>query len=562
MKKKILFIILSLFLCLSLSSCLGEKTDNINYEEKDIKFTNTSNEYDIKATSLKTYFIDGGVTPYVEYSEFFKTLDGLFDGNNMSFSRTSFFNEARMNFKLDGSFNVSSVINWNQNVIKLTDLFALNVLKSTSATSYNKFLKSSSTKASGGSSVKLDLGKYGFEIYNCNNKCLLPLSIMNFLYCGTNYYNIYYNGIEYYGAYFLIQDNENYNNVYKNELINKNVSLEQRTETFNLVNFIMNYFYGLYSYYDDINEKLDSLKEEFLSTDPIVYTKAEYKFFISYLNEMHTGIANPGYNVNPASINKDEFYGSSVINYKNIKTKLSNLQEEYEIDSDEPSLRFYENTAIIYFTSFDTAEDSKTVDEDGNVKSDAYLYDTYYMMRKFMSDISKRSEIKNVVFDVSNNGGGNIAALFRLMGFITNKEIAFAQYNPLNNRKVVSGYVVDILGNGNYGVDAYTNYNYFVQTSVLTYSSANIFSGLCKNLGYAKVIGQKSGGGMCGVTPLVLPDGLSLQISGLNQLRVPVETDRGYDLLEIEKGIEVDYEIPYDDFYNDDKLVELINSIK
>ena len=112
--------------------------------------------------------------------------------------------------------------------------------------------------------------------------------------------------------------------------------------------------------------------------------------------------------------------------------------------------------------------------------------------------------IKNVVLDLSQNGGGVVAALLKVLGFVSNDDITYRIYDTLADSTTSVKFRVDINADDDYSdLDAYTNYNWYVLAGVNTYSAANTFVGMSKELG-VKSIGQKSGGGMCSVLPVVL----------------------------------------------------------
>ena len=75
---------------------------------------------------------------------------------------------------------------------------------------------------------------------------------------------------------------------------------------------------------------------------------------------------------------------------------------------------------------------------------------------------------------------------------------------------------------------------------------------MSKELG-VKSIGQKSGGGMCSVLPVVLADTTTVEMSSTNAMYTYVNNK----LVFMEGGFEPDIELDYDKFYD----IEYINSI-
>ncbi|CRH57018.1 carboxy-terminal protease [Chlamydia trachomatis] len=135
-------------------------------------------------------------------------------------------------------------------------------------------------------------------------------------------------------------------------------------------------------------------------------------------------------------------------------------------------------------------------------------------MKNTLEKISKNKKIKNVVIDISQNGGGNIGAMYRVLGLLTNNDIVSHSHEMQSNAKTTENYKIDANKDGNYNDnDAFDNFNYYILTSKNTFSAANSFSAIVKEMNIGKIIGQKSGGGTSSVLPLVLNDGTSILIS-------------------------------------------------
>ena len=180
-----------------------------------------------------------------------------------------------------------------------------------------------------------------------------------------------------------------------------------------------------------------------------------------------------------------------------------------------------------------------------------------------MEQIKANPLVKNIVVDLSRNGGGNGAAMYKALGFLKQQVYASVK-NEIMGLTVTYSISVDTNLDGKYNSsDSYSNYNWYVLTSGLTYSAANIFASVCKDQGLATVIGQKSGGGMCGVVPVVLTDGTALQMSGLSTMYVSIKDYKtaNQKVSYIEGGIEVDSAIDYEYFYDRNYINSLINGV-
>ena len=65
---------------------------------------------------------------------------------------------------------------------------------------------------------------------------------------------------------------------------------------------------------------------------------------------------------------------------------------------------------------------------------------------------------------------------------------------------------------------------------------------------------------MCAVMPYVLCDGTQFTLSDSSQQVAIEKIDNKYYWKEIESGAPVDIELDYDNFYNLDKIIELIHN--
>lgn len=157
-----------------------------------------------------------------------------------------------------------------------------------------------------------------------------------------------------------------------------------------------------------------------------------------------------------------------------------------------------------------------------------------------------------------------MGAMYSAVGFLTNDNIKLPSYNTLTEEFRLDYYAIDSDNDGDYkDNDAYTQYNWYILTSLNTFSAANYFTSVAKNMGIATIIGEKTGGGMCSVMPCVLLDGTTFKISSDNSLRYHYYDDESNQNIyyEIESGIAPDYEIDRENFYNLPYLDEFIASI-
>ena len=162
--------------------------------------------------------------------------------------------------------------------------------------------------------------------------------------------------------------------------------------------------------------------------------------------------------------------------------------------------------------------------------------------------------IKNIIFDVTLNGGGDTFALAYILGLMTNDDIVLKMKNVKTDHEYKEIIKVDVNENSNFSdLDAYDNFNYYVLSSGFSYSCANDFVLYCNETGIAKTIGQKTGGGACSIFPFVTPCGSLIQASSLNGLY-----DKNNNL--IEYGVDPLIQIEYGYNYDTNTLLNIINN--
>ncbi|MBQ9458435.1 MAG: S-layer homology domain-containing protein [Oscillospiraceae bacterium] len=108
-------------------------------------------------------------------------------------------------------------------------------------------------------------------------------------------------------------------------------------------------------------------------------------------------------------------------------------------------------------------------------------------------------EIKNVVIDISCNGGGNSGAMIAVEWLTTGKGYVKCE-DLLTGQVGVSGCGLDVNFDGVFDENdqPFTQFNYGVLTSNSSFSCANAFPFFMKDHG-AMILGQQSGGGACSV---------------------------------------------------------------
>ncbi len=181
--------------------------------------------------------------------------------------------------------------------------------------------------------------------------------------------------------------------------------------------------------------------------------------------------------------------------------------------------------------------------------------DTAVYMEYMMDKILEESPaLENIILDVTWNTGGNVGALYRVVGFITDEPFRVSRINGDTGSKSSSFVVID-------GVPNYKHLNWALLTTPTTFSAANSLAIIFKDNGLGPIIGIKTGGGASSITPILLPNGTAFTMSS-NSISAYLTGDgtegNPYIFHSSEFGISPTYPIGIIDIYNNEILMDLL----
>ena len=262
-------------------------------------------------------------------------------------------------------------------------------------------------------------------------------------------------------------------------------------------------------------------------------------FIRKTIDELHTSTFFPGYYNDyetrfPAITHLNQ-YGQRVQDFYNHGLFPKNPAWP----NSQPNYRFNDNntTAIIYLADFLTA----TVGTEKTIFNDS----DYYMKQTLNEVFDVNPNVENLIIDLSYNLGGNLGALFRVLGYLTDQSIELSYQNPLDNSKITHFVDVD--------TDAY-DVNWFLITSPATFSAGNLMTAIVSHQNLGTILGEVSGGGACSITPIILADGSFFAMSSNTVLSLRTEvTSNTYIYQNIEYGIDPD--LPLSVFNTQDDLI-------
>lgn len=375
-------------------------------------------------------------------------------------------------------------------------------------------------------------------------------------------------------------------------------SIEMSSFNYDLLRFIFDTKYGLkdiknYKTAEDYFTSLqvnDGLK----SRDSKTYNEALAKL-MGAVDDGHSAYSNMALYTNYDAL--DAFNDNRI---KNIGPRVKALQEKaklyqaarvvknrelYPDDANPEDPNFYQGirfssdneTAVITFDAFgnnvQTIPNMKEQYPDGiqiekenrriEVRS-RFINSTtagFNAAFKVLDDVNKESKVvKNVVFDITCNGGGEIATMPYLAAFFS-ADPTFALKSTYGNYITEYHYKVDINGDGVFGGEGDTykdKFNFYFLTSGFSFSCGNCLPGMAKENG-VKIIGERSGGGTSSVG--VSYDALGSLLSISNHFQMLYKENGKY--VHNDQGIPLDHQFAFDkgNWYDPNAINTFIKSL-
>jgi hypothetical protein len=192
---------------------------------------------------------------------------------------------------------------------------------------------------------------------------------------------------------------------------------------------------------------------------------------------------------------------------------------------------------------------------EGNVR-DLVLSDSAVYMEETLENVmAEKPTVTNAILDLSWNTGGNVGALYRVLGFITDQPFVVSGIDRTTDSQ--SSYVVSITK-----ANPYTSLNWALLTTKVTFSAANSMTTIFRANDLGPIIGVQTGGGACSITPMLMPNGTAFTTSSNNisAIRTGSGTESDpYVFTPVEFGLVPDFTIPLEDIYDADVLLALLN---
>jgi hypothetical protein len=493
--------------------------------------------------AIDTYY--AGNIPYVDIEDFLNLIDGAIESEILNYTYNEDIMIISYTIEYEDIFGeiteeiMTATLNFTDNTFTVDTLSFFDYYVAQTTTNYGDGLEYVNADYIDPSTVVFPLGDYGFDMVihqdGESTKYLLPFHVADLLFLGNQYFDVYYNGDQFYG----LDTGQLYDSVSAevaeiraSSMNTSLMTLDVKMSAFNYLAFAMDFYYGIKkfagveTYYDLLVPYMNNMV--FGNDDQFYRAIFEFVYGLDDLHTSHvfTGYYEPttyGFTLSLADL------GSRTQSYYN---RMWSIQDQYEarFGTTIPMLRITEDgkTAIIYIDGFEV----KTPD----------------LFKETLDTLP--DTVENVVVDLANNGGGNLGAVLRIFGYMVEEDIVYHSQNP-GDGSAVTYYIQS-------EYEAYP-YNWFIMTSSVTFSAANLMASMAKELGIP-IIGQNASGGASSIGIILPPGGSSLLISTNNVLSARIFDDEGNPVyLSIEYGVTVDYRVT--SITNDEEVSQLVNQI-
>ncbi|MCR4911725.1 MAG: hypothetical protein K5925_04305 [Bacilli bacterium] len=307
--------------------------------------------------------------------------------------------------------------------------------------------------------------------------------------------------------------------------------------------FTMDNYYGIkttrginsmISYY-----KSSGLYDKFVDEDASIRNLAISEA-INKLNDDHTGIIANFYG---------PVWGDLVTTERGEDSKARSAAEKLLSDNRKA---VYENSGL-------TLKDVR-YSSDGKVAVivfDAFMEEDIPLLVENLNKVVAKGGVEKVVLDISTNGGGYLANLYKALAIISEDPVYSINFH-IDTANVTYELYGEYDANGDekydkddcYGDD----FKFYILTSKASFSCGNAFPCDAKVNGLATIIGETSGGGECAVATHLLGNHFFFQHSSINHLG----TYKNGRFIGFEPGATPDISLSYDDFYDIEKIAEAI----
>ena len=390
--------------------------------------------------------------------------------------------------------------------------------------------------------VEFDFGGLGIEICGDGEEVWFPVSILTTWLTDIAQNRLTYNGKYLYkfsGESSYTRDLEYFDTEYMDGVLQGQPRDEDlASESYAELGFVFRYMYGypgttgldpvvlrdqgLDAALKDCGESGQELIRELSSRDMREFWHGMYRLSGTVLEDGHN---DTSLNIGVVDAGSDERYqsfreftwnaysegGMSELEQKLTKANLGIFQVRPE---ELTQNKYYSSgdTAVILLTAFTVDREAWEAfyRDDGPVPGD-----TYGTIAQGLMKAAEDGRIRNVIIDLSTNGGGYSDAAAACISLMTGRDY-LCGYDELSKQHFKVYFDIDRNLDGEFDEkdeEVHYDYHYGALVSNASFSCGNLFPFLVRDEG-GVVIGERSGGGACSIQQAVLSEGFDIRISG------------------------------------------------
>ncbi len=588
MRKKLIALLIASLMVLVLAGCSTEST-TIEAKTYPMRIQLDSAK-DPVSDEINLYFINGGDVPYVALSEYMPFVGTIYEDKDINIPAATYEithpTEAHtMVTRPDNSSFMD--INTEEDTIEFVsmDYFAaapgqtavmslIDLNEEGRGGLSNLFEEYGSYSREGDLLTKYDLTEYDIDLIGKDGECYVPLQTINDLLVTQEYVFVVFNGEEVLASRYSANLIDDMYNAPTGEM-----SEDFAHFNYNELRFMLDSFYGLKPEHgiDNFGDFFMStgLLSDLSGTDPKAFDRAIQTMTLKYFDDGHSSLLKNSYLAGvPEKKSQDDMI-SLLVDLgvsNNLKVwdgvRLKSIRSEFypdhpelvPMEEGEKEPWLYEeigDTAIITFDSFAYTKQDYYKEADLKNPSDTIELISYAHSKIMRED----SPIKNVVVDLSCNGGGAADTAVFLLSWLNNSGNAtIAIKDTLTGAQGVDSYDSDINLDGEFDPDDYLDAEIqrYVLISGQSFSCGNLVPCAVKGVSNVTLIGRTSGGGSCIVRPCSSASGTLFTISGPKQ----ISCMKNGSLYNADQGVEPDFVVSkLETLYNREKLVDFIHNL-
>lgn len=421
----------------------------------------------------------------------------------------------------------------------------------------DRYFKRETSFYTPGYSIEIDLAERNIPLDIYGGKKYIPMQTFNDLFISSHGINIAYNGEDLFFMNGNTLSPEVAEIYYGREKALRSKALAEFN--YNELCLSLDLYYGLqeeHKFDNGFTYYLESvgLKDLFLELDAINSFNALANLTLGYIADLHSATkgASPYLGEEKPSSGIDAQVAPGVLSYTQNSEIYTTVREEQMGE-----VLFYQkigDTAYVTIDTFTLGDRMGDYDE-----TSMQIEDTLSIIMIAHAQITQDEEIKNVVVDLSCNGGGAIDSMVYLVAWMLGScEVSI--YNNITQSKGSMSYNVDVNLDGQFDEnDTISDKNLYCIVYPASFSCGNYAPALLKASGRVTIIGKTSSGGACFVRNTVSADGTLYSISSPYQMSI-VKNGSYYS---VDSGVEPDIALTkIESFYDRVALTEYLKKIK